>query len=227
MKKILFITPLLIFMLAVSTVIWFKQHTFTEVSSYETNGLPVIEIRGGIDRNGARNFSNELTKVESSSISSVIIFIDSPGGNMASALELSDRILNSRLKTYSLVKEGMFSALWFIAATDEIFFTKDGLIAGGGSVMEDSDPEMKERRENIRKYIENRLTEIADRKGHDKDLVLALSDPTKELVRDGSVLKQKGEIFAIKADKALQMGFSKGTMDSVEQLARMLERKGK
>jgi len=56
-KKVLIVFSIVIFVGGGIFIYWLRNQTNTEITSYLVSGIPVLEIKGPIDGNGARKIN--------------------------------------------------------------------------------------------------------------------------------------------------------------------------
>jgi membrane-bound ClpP family serine protease len=126
-KKVLIVFSIVIFVGGGIFIYWLRNQTNTEITSYLVSGIPVLEIKGPIDGNGARKINEALLKIEKSDATSYILLIDTSGGEVHAGLRISERLLESEVKVYGLVKEAVALGIYIVSSTDEIIFLIDGI----------------------------------------------------------------------------------------------------
>jgi len=219
MKKFLLIAFTFVLVVAIALVYVARNKTATELEDGVCCGVPYIQIRGAIDRNGVRKISEFLNGIEESDAGNVILIIDSPGGEVSAGFDLSDRILQSKIRTYCLVREGMGIALYAVASADVVYFTKEGTVGSVEFIQGDTPPEMKRIEDKVRILFRERLEKISSKTGIDFNLLEAMTESDMELIREGKEIKKKGVLLLLDSDMATQLGFSSGTIDTIDELA--------
>ena len=219
MKKLTLVLFALFLVVATAFVFVSRNKTSTELEAGSSQGVHYIQIRGALDANGVRKFSKLLKRIEETDTESVILVIDSPGGELSAGFNLSDRILESEMKTYCLVHEGMATALYAVASSDAIYFTKEGAVGSAEVILGNSNPELNRIKDELSALIRDQFEKISSQTGTKVDLLRAMTDANLELIRDGEVITKKGELLSLNPKKAIQLGFSSGTVDSIDELA--------
>jgi len=134
-KKVLIVFSIVIFVGGGIFIYWLRNQTNTEITSYLVSGIPVLEIKGPIDGNGARKINEALLKIEKSDATSSILLIDTPGGEVHAGLRISERLLESEVKVYGLVKEAVALGIYIVSSTDEIIFLIDGIAGAAAAIV--------------------------------------------------------------------------------------------
>ena len=134
-KKVLIVFSIVIFVGGGIFIYWLRNQTNTEITSYLVSGIPVLEIKGPIDGNGARKINEALLKIEKSDATSSILLIDTPGGEVHAGLRISERLLESEVKVYGLVKEAVALGIYIVSSTDEIIFLIDGIAGTAAAIV--------------------------------------------------------------------------------------------
>ncbi len=189
--------------------------TETKVVEYDGVSVPLIEISGALKQSGVEKIVRALRQAESTKPPFIVITFDSQGGELAGALEIADTINSLSVPTIGLVNEGMGGSVVMIAAVDQIYFSAEGVCGAASSAMVNSTPEAADMARKIRTYLGTKMKFYAEANGHDADIFLAMTDPDTELTRGAKVWKTKGNLLRLTAPKALAIGLSAGTVESL------------
>lgn len=225
MKKKLAIIISLIALIAVGILaIQWNQKSTTTIATSLIDGVSVIHLDGGIDRKGFKDFERKLEEAEARG-APLVILLNCPGGELSASMDICRRLKDAKVVTYCLVEEAVATGLWICLSTDDIYFLPDGVAAGVMPAIDTSDPELKKTGGKTHSMLNDFISEIADAKGHNKPLLLAMMDISAVYETKGKVWKQSGEMLTLTAQEAKEIGFSKGTVPSVDALAEMLSSK--
>lgn len=156
----------------------------------------VVPVRGVIDSGLARFVERGIKLAQSGNAKAIIIEIDTPGGEINAAQNISDAILNASVPTISYVNDEAASAGVLVAISSKTLVVAPGATIGAA-----------ETRPNEEKYISwwaSRLRNTAERTGRDPELVAAMADA--DVTIEG--LKEKGKILSLTARQALDLHFA-------------------
>jgi len=172
---------------------------FAVISSAESSkDVYVVPVKGVIDRGLAMFVKRCVTEAEEKAAQAIIFEIDTPGGEINAAVEISNVILSSSTPTISFINNEATSAGVIIAVSSEkIFMTQHATIGAA------------ETRPNEEKYISywsSRLRAVAEKTGRDPELVAAMADA--DVVIDG--VKPRGKILSLTAKQAEELKFVDG-----------------
>ncbi|MEC7201831.1 MAG: NfeD family protein, partial [Verrucomicrobiota bacterium] len=160
----------------------------------------------------------------------LILDMQTNGGRVDITEELISLINRFEGRTVTYVNDKAYSAGAFISvATQEIYMAPVSVIGaaapilmspGGGPGEMPNTMEVK-----MTSGISAMIRATAERHGHDPEVVEAMIDKSKELVRDGKVLSEKGQILTLTNTEAEALYgspqkplLSQGTFESMEDL---------
>jgi membrane-bound serine protease (ClpP class) len=168
----------------------------------------VIPVKGVIDRGLAKFVERGIVEAQKAKARAVIFEIDTPGGEIYSARQISDAILNSQLRTISFINDEATSAGVLVAISAKTIVVAPGATIGA------AEPRPKE--EKYVSYWTSILRNVAERNGRNEEIVAAMAD--SDTVIEG--LKEKGKILSLTARQALEWGLAdKMARDRAELLA--------
>ncbi len=205
--------------LAVLVAFWIlTHHTDTILVVRDVAGVPVIEISGMFDAEGARQILRSLRTVEKRGASLIVFSLDSPGGELAATFDVSEAINHTSIPTACLVRNGVGGSLFVVAAVDRIFFAPDGVCGAAAPIMGYDRSDQDAFRQKVVAYIRAKVKALADAHGHDPEIFAAMIDANVELVRGTKVWKKKGELLALTAREAVELGFAEGIAATPEDV---------
>ncbi len=133
----------------------------------------------------------------------VVLDLKTPGGALDVTFDILEALERFPGRTIAFVDNEAMSAGAFIsAATDEIWFTPDGVIGAAAPVSatgQDIDKTMKLK---ITSYLKARIRAITEGKGYRGEVISAMIDADSELKIGDKVLKPKGELLSLTATEA-------------------------
>jgi len=172
---------------------------FAGMGFAESSGdVYVVPIKGVIDRGIAMFVKRCVNEAEKNEAQAIIFEIDTPGGEVNAAVEISNTILNTSVPTISFINNEATSAGVIIAvSSDTIYMTSHATIGAA------------ETRPNEEKYISywsSKLRAVAEKTGRNPELVAAMADA--DVVIEG--LKPKGKILSLTAKQAEELELADG-----------------
>lgn len=173
----------------------------------ENNGIVyTIPVKGVIDNGLAKFVERGINEAEENSASAIVFIINTPGGEIGSAVKISNAILRTKVHTISYINNEATSAGVIIAVSCKTMAVSSDATIGA------AEPRPKEEK-NV-SYWSSKLRKAAEINGRDPQIVAAMADA--DVVIDG--LKEKGKILSLTSRQAIQLGFADLMADSVEQI---------
>jgi membrane-bound serine protease (ClpP class) len=171
----------------------------TQKPSTNAKGV-IIEIKGEIGPTVAAFLKSRLEDAEKKNATVAVLEIDTPGGRVDSAIEMSDLIVGSSVPTVAVVKNA-FSAGALIAMSAEQVVMLPGSeigaalpITGTGQALEGDVGE------KINSALRTKFKSVAETRGRNKDAAEGMVNPNKVIPG----LKAKGEILTLTASDAVK-----------------------
>jgi membrane-bound serine protease (ClpP class) len=188
----------------------------------------VIPIRQEINQSALFILRRGLKAAIDSQADLVLIDMNTPGGRLDITLEMMTMLDRFEGRTATFVDDfGLSAGALISAATRDIYFAPTAVVGAAAPVQgggQEIDPSM---REKILSALTARIGAIVGNGEfrYRSDVVTAMVDMDFVLTVEGEVLKEKGKLLALNADKALRMYgnppqtlFASGTAGSIEQL---------
>jgi membrane-bound serine protease (ClpP class) len=164
------------------------------------SGGVIIEIKGEINPASAAYLKTRLEMAASRNAPVAVLEIDTPGGRVDSAIEMSDAIVGSSVPTVAVVKNA-FSAGALIAMSAEQVVMLPGSeigaalpISGAGEALQG------DYGEKINSALRTKFRSVAETRGRNKDAAEGMVNPNKVIPG----LKAKGEILTLTAADAVK-----------------------
>lgn len=135
----------------------------------------------------------------------VVLDIKTPGGQLGVAFEMLEALGKFPGKTIAYVNNEAISAGAFIsAATDEIHFSKNGIIGAAAPVNSTGADLEKTMNAKILSYLKARVRSMSEGKGYRGQVISAMADIDYELKVGDELLKPKGELLSLTAQEAMK-----------------------
>lgn len=160
----------------------------------------------------------------------LVLDMDTNGGRVDVTEEIIGILNNFKGQTVTFVNRKAFSAGAFIAvATGRIFMAPQSVIGAAAPIMMMPGSAPQDMPETMQAKMNSAIRAMvrtaAEKNGHNVNVVEAMIDKTKELIIDGKVLNEKGQILTLTnleaekeyGDPARPL-LSSGTVEDLEQL---------
>lgn len=171
-----------------------------------TREIFIIPIEGEIGPVMEEFVHQSIKEAEENNVRAILFNINTPGGLVENAINISESILNTPIKTIAYVDNEAISAGTLITiSAQEIYMSPSATIGAA------------ETRPNEEKYISywaGKLRNVAQIRGRDPQLVAAMADADIEI--EGII--QKGKLLTLTAEEALELNFIEGIENSVEEI---------
>lgn len=177
----------------------------------------VIPVKQTVESGLASFLDRALSEAEDARASLVVLDIDTPGGRLDTAEEISKRIREASVPTVAFVSGKAASAGAYLALSAESIAMSPGSTIGAAMIV-DAKGDAVENPKYVSFWTEE-MASVAQMNGRDRDIAAAMVDPNvvvelKELGRT----KQKGQILSLSAPDALKVGYSDLSADKVSDV---------
>jgi len=197
----------------------------SEEGSYEGK-IVVIKV-GEDDLMNGQSFKfweRTLERVAEEKAKAVIFELDTPGGMAFPTKELMTTIANLEIPTRAFVNVSALSAGALISVATDKIYMKPGSVIGSAGIVTGSGVAMDETmRAKVESFFDAHVRWIADKKGHDQDVIRAMMIRRDEDQQIGPVTVEKGGLLALNSSDAVYVT-DEGTLlaaaeiDSMDQL---------
>ncbi len=165
----------------------------------------VIPIREQIAKPELYILRRGLKEAIDNGVSTIVIDMKTPGGDLGSMMEMLEAIGKFPGKTYTYVNDEAISAGALIAAgTDEIYFSPTGVMGSAAPVNADGSDIEPTMRAKIVSFMKARVRTITEDKGHRSDVLAAMIDKEMEYKIGEQVIKPKGDLLNLTATEAVK-----------------------
>ncbi|MFC4558857.1 nodulation protein NfeD [Virgibacillus kekensis] len=176
----------------------------------------VIPIEDEVER-GLKAFLDRTTEEAKDTGADRIIFeIDTPGGGVAAAGQIAELLQNLEIPTTSFIVNRALSAGSYIALnTDNIYMKPHATMGASGVINQDGTAADKK----AQSAWLSAMKSAAESKGRDPLYAAAMADPSIDLPEFDA---PKGEFLTLGPGDALEVGYSKGTVEDRTELLSQL-----
>jgi membrane-bound serine protease (ClpP class) len=165
----------------------------------------VIPIREQIAKPELYILRRGLKEAVDNGVRTIVIDMKTPGGDVATTLEMLEAIGKFPGKTYTFVNDEAISAGALIAAgTDEIYFSPEGVMGSAAPVNADGTDIEPTMRAKVISFMKARVRTITEDKGHRSDVLAAMIDKEMEYKIGEEIIKPKGDLLSLTASEAVK-----------------------
>ncbi|AHM56729.1 putative membrane bound hydrolase YqeZ [Peptoclostridium acidaminophilum DSM 3953] len=176
----------------------------------EKEKVYVINVKSEITPGLFSYIKSSLSKAEEEGASLVLFDIDTYGGRIDSAVNISDVILESDIKTVAYINKRAISAGVLVSISCDNIYMAPGATIGSAETIPATEKNIS--------YWKKQLKTVAEEKGRDTELVMAMAD--KDIEIEGVV--EKGKLLNLTTEEALKLGFIDGKASSRGEVYRSL-----
>ncbi|MFN3265615.1 MAG: NfeD family protein [Deinococcales bacterium] len=176
----------------------------------------LLRVEGEIQPTSAVLLKKQLEQAAVEKRPLVVIEIQTPGGRVDAAIEMSDAIVSSKIPTLAVVRNA-FSAGALIAMSAEQLAMLPGSeigaalpITGAGQAIQGDVGE------KINSAVRGKFRSVAETRGRNKDAAEGMVNPNKVIAG----LKERGEILTLTAPEAVKNNIADFTAQTVEDAVR-------
>ena len=171
----------------------------------------VMEIRDVIDPRMNRYVELALDEADNVNASLVIIDMDTPGGALNDADDISTAILEYPVPIYVFINKDAASAGALISiACDSIFMTSGARIGAATVVTADGTAAP----DKYQSYMRSIMRSTAEANGRDPKIAEAMVDETLEIPG----ISEEGEVVTFSTKEAIQHGFCEAEVNNIEEI---------
>jgi membrane-bound serine protease (ClpP class) len=172
----------------------------------------VIPVEGEIDKPLATFIERSFDQAEREGASGVVLFVDTPGGRVDAAIEISDRILASTLPTLAVVKNAFSAGALISLSARQVLMLPGSEIGAALPITASpiSAPTAADRK--FISALRGKFRSVAETRKRPVNVVEAMVDP--DIVIPG--LNSKGEVLTLTAKKAVELKVADGEVASLQ-----------
>nr|WP_226793411.1 nodulation protein NfeD [Bacillus sp. B1-b2] len=171
----------------------------------------VIPINDTVEKGLSEFIDRAITEAEDNQAVAIIFEMNTPGGDVQAATEIGKRISETNIKTITYINQDAISAGSYIALnTDEIYMTDGSRIGASGVI----DGQGNAADEKAQSYWISAMKGAAEKHGRDPIYAMAMADKSIEIPE----MKEAGTFLTLTSTEAKAVGYSEGTVSSVEDI---------
>jgi len=165
----------------------------------------VIPVRNEISEPTLFMIRRGVKEAESVGAQFVVLDMDTPGGSLGVTLEIIE-ILQEKFRGRSVTfvnREAISAGAIIASATDQIHFSPRGIIGAAAPVNSDGKDIDETMKQKILSYMRARVESATEGHKYRAEVLFAMMDANYELKIDDVVIKPKGELLSLTAQKAM------------------------
>lgn len=194
-------------------VIPFKGEAKNEV-------IYVVPITETVEKGMYAFLNRAVQTAEEENASAIIFEVDTPGGVVDAAGKIGKLLSSTKVKTVAFINKQALSAGAYISLnTDEIYMTPGSTIGSAAII----DGEGNTAGKKAESYWFAAMEEAAKQKGRNPIYALAMAD---ESIHMPEYNAPRGSLLTLGSEAAYEVGYSKGTVNNLEDLLKKLEYSG-
>lgn len=187
------------------TLLPFKGNANNEI-------IYVVPLEETVEKGLSAFLERSIELAEQDKASAIIFEINTPGGAVDAAGEIGRLLTSTKIKTISFINKDALSAGAFISLnTDEIYMVP-GSTMGAAAVI---DQQGNAADQKAQSYWLSAMKGAAEQNGRDPQYALAMADAEVDIPEYGA---PSGKLLTLTADQALEVGYSEGTVSSLDEL---------
>ncbi len=199
-----------------------KATTSTEATHTSSKNRPlvyVLPVKGEVQDILMTIFKRGLEEAKEADADLFLLEMDTPGGELAIADEISRTLLEAEVPTATWIKnEGLSAGMLIAISTQKIYMNKIALIGDCQPIFL-TPGEIKEAPEKILTVVRGYGERAARKNGYPVDAVLAMIDSDHNFQSaDGTIKDTTGKLLTLTADQAVRIKFAAGFADSLEEV---------
>ena len=181
-----------------------------------------------INKQSFKFWRRMLRRAETEGAAAVIFELDTPGGYAFKTKEMMTEVTRLKIPTFAFVNEDALSAGALVSvATDGIYMNPDSLIGAAGLVSGSGQAIEETMRDKLHSVFSKHVQTVAEKKGYDPELILAMMIADEERDRVfGEVVVKKGDLLTLTAKEATSLRggkplLAKAIVTSIEEIAKL------
>ena len=138
-------------------------------------------------------------------VQTIVLDMNTPGGRVDVTFEMLKALEKFPGKTVTYINSDAISAGALIsAATDDIYFSPDGVIGAAAPVAGDGQDIGETMQAKMVSYLKARVRSVTDGKGYRNEVISAMIDLKSEFKIGDEVIKGKDELLSLTAQEAMK-----------------------
>ncbi|MBM4762339.1 nodulation protein NfeD [Bacillus sp. B15-48] len=172
----------------------------------------VVPVEETVEKGLHAFLKRAVTEAEADNASAIIFEINTPGGAVDAAGEIGKLITSTNLRTIAYVNKQALSAGAFISLNANEIYMVPGAVMGSAAIIDQTGNTADKKAVS---YWLAAMESAAHESGRDPIYALAMADEEVNLPDYGA---GKGKLLTLTAEQALNVGYSEGTVNNINDL---------
>lgn len=171
----------------------------------------VVPIRQMVSPGMRYHVQRAITAAEQQNADLLLLHMNTPGGRVDSARQISEALLKTTLPTATFIDPDAISAGSLIAlSTKKIITVKNGLIGCSKPILPGGEGGMQPADEKVVSYVRGLFSNAAKQNGYPVDIALGMVDQDMEVRGpDGEIISPQGKLLTLDAPDMVKYGIAK------------------
>ncbi|WP_243386277.1 NfeD family protein [Bacillus kexueae] len=189
----------------------------SSTSEAQSDKVYVISVEDTVEKGLAAYIERSVKEAEEEGANIIILELDTPGGDVEAAVNIAKTLNGTNIKTVAFVNKRAISAGAYMALnTDEIYFHPSGTMGAAAII----DLEGNTADKKAVSFWKAEMINAAEAHQLNPIYAEAMVDDSIDLKEVGA---PKGELLTLTANKAVEVGYAKGIVTSVNELLSELD----
>lgn len=215
MKKQFFL-----FLIAFAFLLSFYQGYQAIAKADSTQKVYVIPVEETVEKGLSQYIKRNINEAQTQKVDHIILEIDTLGGAVDGAMEISDTLRSSEIPITAYINRRAISAGAYIALNADQIYMAPGSQMGSAAIITGDGNAADDKAQSL--WL-SEMRESAERNGRDPKFALAMADKDVDIPEYGA---GKGDLLTLETKQALEVGYSEGTAESLEDLLTQLDLEG-
>jgi membrane-bound serine protease (ClpP class) len=176
----------------------------------------LLRVEGEIQPASAVLLKKQLEQAVSEQRPLVVIEVQTPGGRVDAAIEMSDAIVATRIPTLAVVRNAFSAGALIAMSAEQLAMLPASEIGAALPITGSGQAIQGDVGEKINSAVRGKFRSVAETRGRNKDAAEGMVNPNKVIAG----LKERGEILTLTAPEAVKNNIADFTAQSIEDAVR-------
>jgi len=182
----------------------------------EAETIYVVPVEETVEKGLFAFLNRAVSEAEKNQASAIIFEVNTPGGAVDAAGEIGKLFTSTDLRTIAFVNKQALSAGAFISLNADEIYMVPGATMGSAAIIDQSGNAADKKAQS---YWLAAMRSAAQESGRDPIYAEAMAEESVDLPEYGA---GKGALLTLTTEQALEVGYSEGTVENLEQLIETL-----
>jgi membrane-bound serine protease (ClpP class) len=176
----------------------------------------ILRVEGEIQSSSAELLKKQIDQANVEQRPLIVIEIETPGGRVDAAIEMSDAIVSSKVPTLAVVRNAFSAGALIAMSAEQLAMLPASEIGAALPITGSGQAITGDVGEKINSAVRGKFRSVAEARGRNKDAAEGMVNPNKVIAG----LKEKGEILTLTAPEAVKNNVADFTALSIEDAVR-------